>query len=135
MGKHKVSILILPTIGEDFADLAHDLLGISLAVAQQWCTFDHLNILMVFAYFSRLTIPVTGMRCFHYLNTFFLCLLARFFLVHETYWVNQKMCLVVNNLNKGSPVGMILANTLNGLDTIHREEATFFAGSPLLLQV
>ena len=85
MGESKVSTLILPTIGEDFADLAHDLLGISLAVAQQWCTFDHLNILMVFAYFSRLTIPVTGMRCFHYLNTFFLCLLARFFLVHETY--------------------------------------------------
>ena len=44
------------------------------------------------------------------------------------------MCLVVNNLDKGSHVGMILAETLNGLDAIHREEANFFARSPLLLR-
>ena len=40
---------------------------------------------------------------------------------------------MVNNLNKGSPVGIILAETLNGLDVFHKLEATFFAGSPLLL--
>ena len=28
---------------------------------------------------------------------------------------------------------IILAKTLNGLDVVHREEATFFVGSPLLL--
>ena len=33
IGEPKVSTLILPTIGEDFTNLAHDLLGISLAVA------------------------------------------------------------------------------------------------------
>jgi len=43
------------------------------------------------------------------------------------------MCLEVNNLDKGSPAGMILAKTLNDLDAVHREEANFFAGSPLLL--
>ena len=32
-------------------------------------------------------------------------------------------------------MSIILAKTLNGLDAVHREEATFFAGSPLLLQV
>ena len=39
------------------------------------------------------------------------------------------MCLVVNNLDKG---GMILVETLNSLDTIYREEVTFFTGGPLL---
>jgi len=43
------------------------------------------------------------------------------------------MLLLVNNLKKGGFVGMILAKTLNGPDAFHREEATFFAGSPLLL--
>ena len=90
---------------------------------------------MVFAYFSRLVVTVTSRKCSHYLNAFCLCLLARYFLVHETYRVDPRMCLVVNNLDKGSHVGMILAETLNGLDAIHREEANFFAGSPLLLQV
>ena len=90
---------------------------------------------MVVAYFSQLVVSMTGRRRFHYLNAFYLCLLVRYFLVHETQRVNQRMCLVVNNLDKGRPVGMILAETLNGLDAIHREEANFFAGSPLLLQV
>ena len=55
------------------------------------------------------------------------------FLVHETYWVDQRMCLVVNNLDKGSFIGMILAKTLSGLDAVHREEANFFTGSPPLI--
>ena len=64
----------------------------------------------------------------HYLNAFYLWLLARYFLVDETYRIDQRMCLVVNNLDKGSLVGMILVETLNGLDVVHREEATFFTG-------
>ena len=44
----------------------------------------------------------------------------------ETYRIDQRMCLVVNNLDKGSLLGMILVETLNGLDVVHREEATFF---------
>jgi len=135
MGEPNVSTLILPTIGNDFADLAHDLLGISLATSQQWCMLDHLNIHMVFAFFSRFSVPVTGRGRSHYLNAFCLWLLARYFLVNKTYRVDQRMCLVVNNLDKGSLVGMILVETLNGLDVVHREEATFFIGNALLLQV
>jgi len=133
MSKPKVSTLILPTTGEDFANLDHDLLWISLTVARQWHTLDHLNIHMAFTYFSQLAVSMIGRRRSHYLNAFCLCLLTRYFLVHEIYRVDQRMCLVVNNLGKGSPVGMILAKTLNGLDAIYREEANFFAGSPFLL--
>ena len=45
------------------------------------------------------------------------------------------MCMVVYELKKGNPVGLILAETLNGLDAFHRKQASFFVGSPLLLQV
>ena len=133
MGRLDVSTLFLPTIGEDFAYLALDLLGISLVAAWRWCMLNKLNICIVFAYFSQLAIPMAGRAHSHYLKAFCLCLLARYFLVHETYQVDQRVCLVVNNLNKGSPVGMNLAETLTGLDTVYREEATFFVGSPFLL--
>ena len=78
---------------------------------------------------------MAGVHRSHYLNSFCLCLLARYFLVHETPRVNQQMILVVNNLEKGSLVGIILAETLNVLDAIRRGEANFFAGSTLLLRV
>ena len=55
--------------------------------------------------------------------------------MHETPRVDQQMILVVNNIEKGSPVGIILTETLKGLDAIRRGEATFFVGSPLLLRV
>ena len=58
----------------------------------------------------------------------------RYFLVHKTPRVDQRMLSVVINLERGSPVGMVVAETLNGLDAFYRWEATFFAGSPLLLQ-
>lgn len=48
MGEPRVSTLILPTTSEDFADLAYDLLGISLAMSRLWCMLDHVNIRMVF---------------------------------------------------------------------------------------
>ena len=60
MGKPETSTFILHTTSKDFANLAHDLLGISLVVVQQWCTLNHLNIHMVFAYFSQLVVPVIG---------------------------------------------------------------------------
>ena len=63
---------------------------------------DHLNIHMVFEYFSQLVVPMTGRRHSHYLNAFCLCLLKMYYLEHETYQVDQRMCLVVNNLDKGS---------------------------------
>ena len=78
---------------------------------------------------------MVGVHRSHYLNSFCLCLLARYFLVHETPRVDQQMILVVNNIEKGSPVGIILTETIKGLDAIRRGEATFFVGSPLLLRV
>jgi len=43
--------------------------------------------------------------------------------------------MVVYELKRDNPVGLILAETFNGLDAFHRKEANFSAGSPLLLQV
>lgn len=55
--------------------------------------------------------------------------------MHETPQMDLGILHVVKNLGSGSPVPIILAKTLNGLDDIHREEATFFVESPFLLQV
>ena len=49
--------------------------------------------------------------------------------------MDLQMCMVVYELKRGNLVGLILAETLNGLDVFLRKEASFFAGSPLLLQV
>ena len=97
--------------------------------------FNKLNVHSVFAYFSQLTIPVAGRTHSYYLNAFCLCLLARYFLVHETVCINRRVCWVVSDLSRGNPVGMILAKTPNGLDAVYWKEANFFVGSPLLLQV
>ena len=43
------------------------------------------------------------------------------------------MCMVAYELKKDNPVGLILAETLNGLDAFQRREASFFVRSPLLL--
>lgn len=56
-------------------------------------------------------------------------------MVNETPRVDLIILLVVNNLGNGSLIMLILAETLNGLDAVHKEEATFFVGSPILLQV
>ena len=90
---------------------------------------------MVFKYFSQRNVPLAGVECCYYLNAYYLCILARYFLVHETPRVDPIILLVVNNLGSGSLIVLILAETLNGLDAVHKEEATFFVGSPLLLQV
>ena len=55
--------------------------------------------------------------------------------MHETPCVDPRILLVVNNLGKGSPIIIFLAETFNGLDAIHKGEVTFFARGPLLLQV
>ena len=55
--------------------------------------------------------------------------------MHETPRVDPRILHVVTNLGSGCPIAIILAETLNGLDVVHRAEATFFVGSPLLLQV
>ena len=43
--------------------------------------------------------------------------------------------MVVYELKTGNPMGLILAETFNGLDAFHRKEASFFVGSPFLLLV
>ena len=60
MGKPNVSTFILPTIDKDFFDMAHQLLGIPLAMAQRWCNFSKLNIRMVFMYFYQKNAHLAG---------------------------------------------------------------------------
>ena len=45
------------------------------------------------------------------------------------------MCMVAYELKRGNLMGLILEETLNGLNAFQRREASFFVGSPLLLQV
>ena len=115
--------------------MAHQLLGVPLAMAKRWCTLDKLNVQMFFKYFSQQNVPLVGVECSYYLNAYCLCILARYFLVHETPHVDSRILSVVNNLGRGTPIILILAKTLNGLDSVHSVEAAFFARSPLLVQV
>ena len=112
MGKHDFGTIILPTLKEDLSDLAHQLLGFPLAMANRWCKSNKLNAFMVFKYFSKMDVPLAGAKCSHYLNTFCVCILARFFLVHETPCVDLGILHVVKNLGSGSPIAIILAKTL-----------------------
>ena len=135
MGEPEVSTLIFPTISGGSSCLGPGSFRCLLDTARHWCMFDKLNIHSIFAYFSLLTVPKTGKPRSYYLNAFYLCILARYFLVQEMGHLDQRMCLMVSNLRSGNPAGIILAETLNGLDAFHRKEANLFAGSPLLLQV
>ena len=133
MGEHNLGAIILPNLEEDVSDLAHPLLGVHVAMAKKWCKSKKLNVCVVFKYFSKKDVPLARLKHSHHLNTFCLCILATFFLVHETPRMDLGILHVVKNLGSGSPIAIILAKTLNGLHAVHREEATFFAGSPLLL--
>ena len=135
MGEPSVNDHVFPTMGGNLPTLIQALLGVPLEKAKQWCVFGKLNVWLIFAYFSQLAIPMTEILHSQFLNAFFLCMLARYFLVHETYCVDHKMCLVVANLRNRNLAGMILTETLVGLDAFHRKEANFFAGSLLLLHI
>jgi len=84
---------------------------------------------------SKKNVPLARMKRSYHLNAFCLCILARFFLVHETPRVDPGILNVVKHRGSGSQIAIILVETLNGLDVVHREEATFFLRSPLLLHV
>ena len=71
----------------------------------------------------------------YFLHAFSLYALARYFLVQNSYCVDLQICMIAYELKRGNLVGLILVETLNGLDAFHRKEAGFFVGSPLLLQV
>ncbi|KAK9996820.1 hypothetical protein SO802_021506 [Lithocarpus litseifolius] len=45
-----------------------------------------------------------------------------------------RMYMVVYELKRGNSMGLIMTETLNGFNSFHRKEASFFAGSPLFLQ-
>ena len=81
---------------------------------------------MVFKYFSQQDVPLAGMKSSQYLNAFCLCILVRYYLVHEIPCVDPRILQAVKNLGRGSSIIIILAETLNGLDIVHRWEATFF---------
>ena len=135
MGEHDFGAVILPTFEEDLFDFAHQLLGVPLTMAKRWCKSNKLNVFMVFKYFSKKDVPLAGVKHSHHLNAFCLCILARFFLVQETPRVDPRIRHVVKHIGSGSPLAIILAKILNGLDAVHREEATFFVGIPLLRQL
>ena len=102
---------------------------------QKFCKSGKLNVTMVFKYYTKKFVPFAGVECSYRMNSFWLCILVSFTLVHETPRVDPVILHVVKNSGSGSPVPIILAKTFNGLDAVHREEVTFFAGSLLLLQV
>ena len=78
-------------------------------------------------------VPLAKAKCSRHLNIFCLCILARFFLMHETPRLDPGILHVVQNIGSGSPIAIFLAETLKGLDAVRREEATLFVGSPFRL--
>ena len=109
------------------------MLGVPTATVNRWCVFGKLNFRLVFEYFFGLALPEVERPHSYFLRVFFLCALVRYFLVQNLYYVDFLMCMIAYELKRGNLVGLILAETLNGLDAFHRKEASFFAGSPFLL--
>ena len=95
IGELEVNTLVFPTMRRDLPTLIQTLLGVSLDTTKHWCVFGKLNVHLIFAYFSRLTVLITSRTHSYNLNAFCLCILARYFLVHGTNCVGHKMCLVV----------------------------------------
>jgi len=75
----EVNTLVFPTMGGDLPTLIQAPSVVSLDMAKHWCVFGKLNIPLIFAYFSRLIVPVTDRPRSHYLDGFYLCILARYF--------------------------------------------------------
>ena len=135
MRELEIGDLIFPTIGGDLPSLLRVLWGVLKITANRWCVFGTLNLRLVFNYFSDLGLPKGERPQSYYLRAFCLSALARYFLVQQSHFVDLRMCMVAYELKRGNPVGLILAETLNGLDAFERKKANFFVGSPLLLQV
>ena len=89
IGEPLVNDLVFPTMSGDLPTLIQALLGVPLEKAKQWCVFGKLNVRFIFTYFSRLTVPMTDIPCSQFLNAFCLCILVRYFLVHETHCEDQ----------------------------------------------
>lgn len=135
MGEWDFGSTILSTLEENLSELAHKFLGISQVMAKRWCKPRKLNISMVISYFFKKALPLAGIEHAYFLNAYCLCILVGIFLVHSSHRMDSSILHVVQHLWEGSPVPIILAETLNGLDVVHKEEANFFSGSHLLLQI
>ena len=133
MGESEIDDLIFPTLGRDLPSLLRVVLGVPETTANRWCVFGKLNLRLVFDYFFGSGLPEGKKPRLYYLYAFLLCALTRFFLVQWSYCVDFRMSMVAYELKRGNPVGLILAETFNGLDGFQRREASFFVGSPLLL--
>ena len=135
MGELEIDDLIFPTMGGDLPSLLRVVLGILETTANRVCVFGKLNLRLVFDYFSNLGLPEGERSQSYYHHDFCLYAFERYFLVQQSHYVDLRMCMVAYELKRGNPVGLILVETLNSLDAFQRKEASFFAGSPLLLQV
>ena len=123
------------TMGRDLPSLLLVMLGIPSTMANWCCVFGKLDLKLVFEYFSHSTLPKGKRSGLYFLHAFCLCAHARYFQVQNLYCVDLWMCMIAYELKRGNSMGLILAETLNGLDAFHRKQANVFAGSPLLLQV
>ena len=75
MGEPNLGSIITSTLEEDLSDMAHQLLGVPLAMTKRWCKSNKLNVFMVFKYFSKKDIPLAGEKHSHHLNYFCLAFL------------------------------------------------------------
>ena len=80
MGEYDYGVIILHTLEEDLSNLTHQILGVHLSMAKRRYKSNKLHISMVFKYFSKKNVPLTGVERSHHLNAFCLCILARIFL-------------------------------------------------------
>ena len=116
IGEPKIDDLIFPTMGGDLPSLLQVVLGIPETTANRWYVFGKLNLRLVFDYFSGSGLLEGERPQSYYLHAFCLCAFARYFLIQKSYCVDLQMCMVAYELKKGNSVGLILAETLNGLD-------------------
>ena len=135
MGELEIDDLIFPTMGGDLTSLPQVVSDIPSTMANRWCVFRKHNLKLVFEYLSDLTLTVGERPRSYFLRVFCMCALARYFLVQNSYCVDFRICMIAYEIKRGNLMSLILVETLNGLDAFHRKEGSFFARSPLLLQV
>ena len=130
------SEVILPQLRFGHAQALGQMCGLTAHDARSLVCSGELDILgLIYRFFDA------GDRSNHYWQGFrqhalCLCLLSHFLLSSGFGGASIRLIEVAQGLREGkSCIAMTLAETLMGLDSVYRREATRFAGSPLLLQV